>query len=576
MLKSYVLNISLLLVCFVGWSQNRKQTNDTIDTQVVNVVKAYTPTISDAFKIKEVPNLKDDVNNQKKDVKYNIFSIPVASTFTPAKGKAAKVDKAKPEVIYDNYASLGFGSYTSILGELYLNQSISRSQTIGGYLSHHSSQGGIDEVLVDDDFSKTYLNVNYKQQLRDLSFKIDSDFGYNTYNWYGLPQPIFDEAAVEGLNVGHSYFNFDLGGEINFEDALFKNVNVDFRYFGDDFSSSESHFYANTEFDIPVQDQQIATEVYIDFLSGGFDSDFFNVGPVDYGNFTLGLAPSYKLLQDDLTLNLGAEFVYLNDTELSKSKFYIYPKITASYRLVDELLIAFGGVEGGLQQNTYFNFAKENPFVSPSLLIAPTDQAYDAYLGLKGKLSNSVSYNINGKYTAENNKALYKSNPLLNGGLEPYHNGNSYQLVYDDVTTIAVSGALNVDVNRNFTLGIKGSYFNYSTDNQEEAWNLPDFEGSVFMDYQISESWFAGASLYYAGDRKDEFLEEGVLVLPVPVIVDLDSYFDVNLHVGYHINDRFSAYVKGNNITNQDYQKWVNYQVQGIQFLAGATYKFDF
>ncbi|MBO6631939.1 MAG: TonB-dependent receptor, partial [Psychroserpens sp.] len=94
---------------------------------VVNVIKPYTPTISDAFKIKETAQLNDSVNTKKKDIRYNIFSIPVASTFTPAKGKAAAVDKEKPVKLYDNYASLGVGSYTTILGEVYLNHAISRT-----------------------------------------------------------------------------------------------------------------------------------------------------------------------------------------------------------------------------------------------------------------------------------------------------------------------------------------------------------------------------------------------------------------------------------------------------------------
>ena len=55
------------------------------------MVKPYTPTISDAFKVKEVPTLDDEETLTKKEIKYNIFSFPVASTFTPAKGKAAAV-----------------------------------------------------------------------------------------------------------------------------------------------------------------------------------------------------------------------------------------------------------------------------------------------------------------------------------------------------------------------------------------------------------------------------------------------------------------------------------------------------
>ena len=83
--------LTIILNTFLFYAQQREK--DTINTDVVNVVKPYTPTISDAFKVKETATLDDSTNTTKKEVKYNIFSIPVASTFTPAKGKAATVDK---------------------------------------------------------------------------------------------------------------------------------------------------------------------------------------------------------------------------------------------------------------------------------------------------------------------------------------------------------------------------------------------------------------------------------------------------------------------------------------------------
>jgi hypothetical protein len=44
---------------------------------------------------------------KKETIKYSIFSFPVASTFTPSKGKAEGVDKTKQEHMYNNYATLG-------------------------------------------------------------------------------------------------------------------------------------------------------------------------------------------------------------------------------------------------------------------------------------------------------------------------------------------------------------------------------------------------------------------------------------------------------------------------------------
>ena len=38
-----------------------------------------------------------------------------------------------------------------------------------------------------------------------------------------------------------------------------------------------------------------------------------------------------------------------------------------------------------------------------TLFIVPTDQQYNASLGLKGKLSNSMSYNVSGHYIADRN-----------------------------------------------------------------------------------------------------------------------------------------------------------------------------
>ena len=129
---------------------------------------------------------------------------------------------------------------------------------------------------------------------------------------------------------------------------------------------------------------------------------------------------------------------------------------------------------------------------------------------------------------------------------------------------------------RSSILGIKAEYFTYSTEDEAEAWNLPDFNASLFMDFQIDEHWFAGANLYYVGERMDAFHVVDPLVPTSPLTVVLESYFDANAHLGYRVNDRWSVYAKANNIANQDYSRWLNFPVQGLQFLAGTTYKFDF
>jgi hypothetical protein len=568
-LKHIFLAIVILSVTITS-AQERE--NDSIDGGTVNVVKPYMPTISDAFKIKEIPTLNDSTTVNKKVIKYNIFSIPVASTFTPAKGKAATVDKEKSVKLYDNYASLGVGSYTTILGEVYLNHAISRTERVGGYFSHHSSAGDIEGVNFDNNFSEMGLNAHYTQKQRDYSWKVEGGFQLQSFNWYGLP-----DQDIDVFDVGHSFYTANIGGNIQFDDAIINKGSVLYRRFGDDQDSGENRFLLKSGFDVPVADVVINTEVTIDYLGGSFDKNYFSDDELNYSNIIFGLAPSYQMKQDDLTLNLGVNLVYLNDTEASDGRFFIYPNITASYRLVDELLIAYGSIEGGLNQNSYYDFAQENPFVSPTLFIVPTDQAYNASVGIKGKLSNSMSYNVSGHYFADNNRALFRSNAAIGGAGENYQFGNSFGIAYDDVKTFAIGGELNVDINRNFKLGLKAEYFAYNTENEAEAWNLPDIEASAFLDIQIDKHWFAGANLFFVGERKDLLIGVGgPLILPTATQVTLKSYFDANANVGYKITNQLSAFVKANNIANQNYNRWVNYPVQGIQFLAGATYQFDF
>ncbi|MGB2685686.1 MAG: TonB-dependent receptor, partial [Olleya sp.] len=430
--KQIILTIASLLITVFAFAQERE--GDTIQTGVIDVVKPYTPSISDAFKVKETPTLDDTETATKKEVKYNIFSFPVASTFTPAKGKAAVVDKAKKVKLYDNYATLGVGTYTTIVGEAYLNHAIGRDQIFSAYVGHHSSQGDIENVLTDNGFSDSKLNLTYTKKDRDYSWTALGGFQYQTYNWYGLQQPLFNQATADSLDVGHSFINGYVGGDITFEDAIVSSGSILYRRFGDNFGSGENRFKANAIGTINIQDNDVDIEVFMDYIGGSFDKAYADPNQINYGNFQIGLAPTFQLKQHDLTVDLGVKAVYLNDTEASKSKFFIYPNIAASYRLVDEVLIAFGGVTGGLNQNSYYDFAQENPFVSPNLFIAPTDQQYKAFAGIKGKLSNTMSYSVSGNYYSEKNKALYTNNDITTN-LEPYTYGNSFGLVYDDVTT---------------------------------------------------------------------------------------------------------------------------------------------
>ena len=59
------------------------------------------------------------------------------------------------------------------------------------------------------------------------------------------------------------------------------------------------------------------------------------------------------------------------------------------------------------------------------------------------------------------------------------------------------------------------------------------------------------------------------------VIVENESYMDLNINGGYIFSDSLSAFAKINNALGKKYHRYYNYEVQPLQILAGITYKFD-
>lgn len=575
--------IIILLVLFTAQFSIAQKKNESIGTETVNVVKPYSPTISDAFKVKETPSLDDSGNQPKEVIKYSILSVPVASTFTPSKGKAEGVEKAKKERLFNNYATLGLGNYSTLNAELFVNQDLGNNDYLAGMFRHHSSQGGIKDVELNDEFYDTAINIGYGQNNRDNSWNIDLGYQNQIYNWYGLPSDfgstIPDQRydLVNSINPDHSYNTFWIGGNAEFTESIFSNLSTKFTHFSDSYSSSENRFFVKPTFTVDVMDQAIKTNVIVDHVSGSFKNNYLqdNTETLKYSFTNVGIEPSFVINENDWTLELGAGVFYSADSENSGNKFYIYPKVNASYKLVGDLMIFYTGVNGGLAQNSYADFVTENPFLSPTLNMRPSSTQYNVFAGLKGKLANNVNYNLTGSYMNEKDKALFKANDytevITN---EDYAFGNSFGVVYEDIRTFRFYGELKADFSQNVTFGINGTFNSYNTDNAVEAWNLPTMKLSSTLDVNITKQLYAGLNVFYVGERKDMQVNSGVMANYAPVT--LKSYFDANAHVGYKFNERLTFFLKLNNIGNQAYEKWLNYPVQGFQVLGGANYKFDF
>lgn len=567
-----------ILVTSVSFSQITKK-KDTLKTEEITVEKPYAPTISDAFKVKSNPNIENETKNLAKEkVSYSIFSVPVASTFSPSKGKAQSIARAPKERFYENYISAGYGNFNTPFLDAFMHFGDKKNNDFGIFLNHISSDGGIKDVLLDDNFSNSKIDVYYKQFDRDYNFQINAGSQLKIQNFYGLSNDIsYSDAFIAAMNEEQIYKTVYGGGKISFEDSFFRGASAEIVNFSDDYNSNEIRLLVKPTLEFPISKEKINGEFLVDLISGRFKQSYNDGNDVNYSFLNLGFSPNLEIVRESFTLNLGAKLYYVNDLEHKSSDYFAYPNVTTSFKMIDEVLTVVAGITGDLEQNSYKSFAEENPFVSPTLDIQQTDKQYRAYVGTKGKLASNIGYNFNVSHTSEKNKPFFIQNQTKTDGTIPvekgYEAGNSFGVVYDNVKTLGFFGEITIDASKEFNFTGTLNYAHHSLETLLEAWNTPKMSATIGADYQ-NKDWFAGAKLFYNGETKD-FVITYKPSVQNDYIATNESYMDLNLNGGYNFSDRLTVFAKINNALGEKYHRFLNYQVQTLQILGGLTYKFD-
>ena len=578
--------LGLGVLCMTTWNmqaqeEEQKKKKENLGTEVVNIVQSYKPSISKSNKQSFRPDVSDIQDAERKTVDYTIFSVPVASTFQPQKGTAANLKRARKPKYFNNYARLGFGNYTNAHAELFSSFEVGHDEDLAIFLSHNSSQGGIQGVEIDDKFYRTNLDVEYTTKGRSWDAGIRGGIDHQLYNWYGMPtpKPILSNPSSLYSNNSQTYFSGYLGGSIAVGDSFFKQADIDMRMLTDSHSSSEFWIQAKPEFIIPISEMDIRIGTDLAYLDGSFKRQYRSSGKGNnYGFFHAGLAPSLTYVDEDLSFVLGAKGYVLSDTDASETSFKIYPDVHVSFKVVDEFMTLYGSATGGLHHNSFYDLKENNPFISPTLLIKPTSATYKIAGGVKGKFTSVIGYRLEASYGEEKDKALfalndYEQSTTYNRGYEKAH---SFNVLYDKVNTLTLEGELIADVSDELQLGLHAAFHDYDTSNEGKAWNLPELEAKFFANYKITDKIYTRASVFFVGERYDRVFLPRTLLTPESYdLVKLKSYVDANLQVSYQLTPQLSFFAKGNNLVGGAYKKWYAYPMQDIQFMLGATYQFD-
>ena len=582
----------LSFICFcsvVGIAaQDHSKKKDTVKTEVVEIETRYNPKIADANKIVKKPTIKILEKSKRKKLVYSIFSAPVASTFVPKTGVVKGIDVGVKERIFNNFVALGYGNYASPYTEMYFHYNSKFENDFGLHFKYSGSQENLRNSVLNSTFSNIETTVFYSQNERFYKWKTYLSAKRNSYNWYGLPDLNFSTLAIGQIEEQQNYNQFNLGGEISFEDSKIEIVKFDLQYFTDAWNSSELYADGSAIFKFPVDflfrnSNEISISTQMEYLRGRFQQSYSSDAPLDHHFLTLNASPRYQFKWGAIAIDLGTKLFLSFDIENDLQHFLVYPDVNVQFPIVKDFVSVYGGISGGLTTNNFASFTEQNPYVSPTLFMTQTNQKYHAFGGLNALATNDVSVHLGISRKNEEDKPLFIRNnsksdgatTSLNGSdLNGFEYGNSFSVIYDDVITMTFSGELAYEASKYVSVSTSLRYHVFDTRNSAEAWNLPNTEASILAKFK-KKNWYGSASINYFGDRKDA-LYSGIYPSNSIGIQTIAGFVDANLNGGYHFNDQFTVFVKMNNFINGKYQQFANFDVQGFQAILGLSYKFDF
>jgi len=318
-----------------------------------------------------------------------------------------------------------------------------------------------------------------------------------------------------------------------------------------------------------------------------------------YGNVTQQLLranPSVKWAADVASLQIGLNATAVLESK-TDAKFYISPKVNAEWSPVPEVLTLFATADGYVKQNTYSAIAAENPYVDPYHDLANTNYQYVLSGGFKGKFTPKTNYVASATYSVVKDqyfyvikgvnfdrKTVYYGEPgynLLDTKIQ-----NTFDVVYDDLNVLKLSGEVLHSVSDFFSVHLSGNYYSYKMNTLEKPWQMPNFDLNLSGIFRPGDQIKFMVDVFVTGKRTAALWEEHYNVSSgygygsvssayfVPISREIDPIIDLNFGAEYYFSKKLNFFCKLNNLGFQRYEQWLGYTTKNFNWLAGISYKF--
>ncbi|GAB3545853.1 TonB-dependent receptor [Spirosoma fluminis] len=556
-----LLTISLLSVSATLFAQQQpRPTRPTkegeVDNQEITVEKSRKIELPPANRIfNKIPSVKPSAEQHKLTYEFEDRKLTVGDPrITPGVLSPATTEPNQTSA-YNNYVKVGAGNYSSFLGEGFVGLNNLSNLSLEASARHLSSAlGPVDGK--NSAQSDTRVRVTGKY-LTD-AFKVQADLGFdrNAYHFYGYSREFAQQEGFnrESIRQRLNTVNFRVGIEnANSENAIDYSLRSGITSLRDLYNASETDWATNFTGSLGITDNVfalVAADAYVTQRSDGSIVDNRNLFRVK---------PTFKYSSSLFTITAGINAVNQTDQRQSINDTRAFPVVDIDVVPVGNIHF-FAGVDGDINRNTLRSLLTENKWLAPQVLLVNTVKSLDIYGGSKGNLGGGFSYEAKVSY------ASYRNFSTFNNTIP---DTTKFFVLYDGGVSrvLTISGQLGYAQKDKFRSTLKGEFFRYGLDRLEEAWGRPRLAGTWTNSYILNKKLFVTADLYfYEGIKNKNFVSNRTYTLK-PI-------YDANVKIDYFLGKQLSAFVSLNNIFSQNYQRYLYYQVQGLNFLGGISYSF--
>lgn len=543
-----------LLPCLKTFAQKSQGEVKTDDIEIYKDTKVSLPQANRIFE--KIPtNVGDDA---RKPIRYEFLErkLPVQTPeFSPTVSMPQdgndKTDSKAAK--YNNIIRVGIGNFGHTFLEAHAGIPMGQDNYHGIYIKHNNFRLG----PVGANYSGSSQNlVKIHSRTAFDAIKLEGALAWERrgFDFYGFTPKNYDFPESQIFNSWNK-FNF-IGAVSNNS----KDSKIDYQ-FKSNLSYLFTHLKAN---ELVWKGTGNAVFTITDELTAGLEGTLVLAQRQDsltlYRNL-YKLKPTFQYKTDNFTITAGLNVI--NDREKNTfNSSYFYPIVKLDAQVIQGVKI-FVGYEGDVYANNLTSFLLENQWLNRFTALRNTRKTADFYAGSKASLQNGLDLEAKISY------ANYKDFFVFNNSRT---DSTRFDALYsDDSTTVKVTNFLaqvSYQVPNVFRTNLKLDANVFSgLGNLKTAYHRPTFSATWNNTFTIKQKLLVSSDLYFLSGIKGKNFQ-------TDKEIKLDPIIDLNFKFTYLISDHFNVFVSANNIFNKNYQRYLYYPTQGVNFLGGLSYSF--